>query len=88
MELRTKAKFRLDQSKNGGVALPRSVRMKLAKSRDDRGWDQAELARRLGIGVIHMGKLERGLATAKWDMLRLWAKMLGFEVVVGLTDAA
>lgn len=56
---------------------PKQVGKRLAQLREQRGWSQHDLARRLGVAHPVIYKLENGLQVLNADLIPLLAETLG-----------
>lgn len=44
----------------------------------------ADMAKSLGVSVDYFRRMERGQFNAKYELVQLWAKVLGFDVELRL----
>lgn len=70
---------------NGSYRIDKPALDALAAARKARGLSYADLAAKLGIGVIHMKRIERGYGVPTLMALHRWARAVGCEVSVCVT---
>lgn len=69
---------------NGGYRIDQPALDALAAARERRGLSHADLAAKLGIGTVHMKRIERGYGAPTLQLLRRWAAAVGCEVEIAV----
>ncbi len=77
----------IPQSRNGGCTLTKSMLMRLTNERETRKLTLHDTARSIGVTADHFRRIERGQCSAKYELVQLWANVLGFNVELKLTTA-
>jgi transcriptional regulator with XRE-family HTH domain len=63
-------------------ALPADMRRALKEVREERGWSQRELGRRLGIAQRHISGIESGKIVPRYDTLLELVRMLDRDLMM------
>ena len=75
------------RSRMQGVELSAETRVELLTERQRRGLTRAAVARQIGCHTEHVGQLERGTHSPRWDVLHRWGQVLGFPINVTIERA-
>jgi transcriptional regulator with XRE-family HTH domain len=62
--------------------LPEAMREELRATRQERGWSQAELGRRVGLPQMHISAIESGKIVPRFDTLLELVRVLGFDLLM------
>lgn len=71
---------------NGSYRVDQPALETLANARKAFGLTHAELAAKLGIGATHMKRIERGYGVPTLALLQRWAKAVGCEVEICVSN--
>ena len=63
-------------------SLPEAMRCDLKEARQDRGWSQAELGRRVGLPQMHISGIESGKIVPRFDTLLDLVRVLGYDLLL------
>lgn len=62
--------------------LPASMLQHLIAARQERGWSQAELGRRVGLPQVHISAIENGKVVPKFNTLLDFVRVLGYDLLL------
>jgi transcriptional regulator with XRE-family HTH domain len=62
--------------------LPEAMREELRSTRQNRGWSQAELGRRVGLPQMHISVIESGKVVPRFDTLLELVRVLGYDLLM------
>ena len=62
--------------------LPDELRKEIAAAREERGWSQAELGRRVGLPQAHISGIETGKVSPRFNTLLDLVRVLGYDLLL------
>jgi transcriptional regulator with XRE-family HTH domain len=62
--------------------LPDDMRRALVAARQQRGWSQVELGRRVGLPQVHISGIETGKVVPRFDTLLDLVRVLGYDLLL------
>ena len=62
--------------------LPEDLRLSLIQARQQRGWSQAELGRRVGLPQVHISNIETGKVIPRYDTLLDLVRVLDHDLLL------
>jgi transcriptional regulator with XRE-family HTH domain len=64
------------------AGLPEDVRRDLAAARQNRGWSQAEIGRRVGLPQVHISGIETGKVVPRFNTLLDLVRVLDYDLLL------